>query len=110
MSPTVVKLSHLLELPVEDERGRALGHVHDVRVRRVGGEPGADAASYEIEALIVGRRGLRARFGWARGRALDRAGPADALAWDDVLALEPDRLVVRRRPDDGRGAGRTGRA
>ena len=102
MSPTVVKLSHLLELPVEDENGRALGHVHDVRVRRVGSEPGADAASYEIDALIVGRRGLRARFGWARARGLDLAGPGDALAWEDVLAVEPDRLVVRRRRDDRR--------
>jgi len=97
MSASVLKLSHLLELRVEDEDGRRLGRVQDVRVRRetAGGE--AEPPQYRVEGLIVGPRGLRVRLGWRR-----RSGPApvaeqDALPWEDVLAIEPDRLLVRRR-------------
>ena len=47
----VFKLSALLEAKVRDEGGRKLGKVHDVRVRRAG-------EGYEIEGLVVGKRGL----------------------------------------------------
>jgi hypothetical protein len=43
MSAGVVKLSRLLELPVEDQDGRSLSHVHDVRVRRT------DAGGYRVK-------------------------------------------------------------
>jgi hypothetical protein len=99
MSTTVVKLSHLLDLRVEDQDGRSLGHVHDVRVRRVtSGEPGRPP-TYQVDELIVGTRGLRVRLGWRRARGPDAVSPGDVVGWDDVLAIESDRLVIR---DSGR--------
>jgi len=90
MTPNAFKLSDLLELHVEDEDGRSLGHVHDVRVHRDGDEA-------QVEGLIIGRRGLFVRLGWRRGRDPAPVSPHDSLPWDDVLAIEADRLVVRRQ-------------
>jgi sporulation protein YlmC with PRC-barrel domain len=91
MSVDVIKLSHLLELEVQDEDGRSLGHVHDVRVQR-GGD-----GEYVVEGLITGRRGLFVRLGARRARDPAPVSPHDALPWKDVLAIEPDRIVVRRQ-------------
>ena len=91
MSTNVIKLSHLLELNVEDERGRSLGRVHDVRVRR-----SADrAAAYRVEGLIIRRRGVLVRLGWRRARKPAPLSPNDLLPWNHVVAIEADRLVVR---------------
>jgi sporulation protein YlmC with PRC-barrel domain len=91
MSTNVVRLSHLLELDVEDERGRSLGRVHDVRVRR-----SADrAAGYRVEGLIIRGRGVLVRLGWRRARNPAPLSPDDLLPWDHVVAIEADRLVVR---------------
>jgi hypothetical protein len=99
MTTTVVKLSQLLGLPVEDEDGRALGHLHDIRVRQITiGEP-TRAPRYQADSLIVGPRGLRVRLGWGRSRKPDEVAPDALLAWKDVVAIEPDRLVVRRAHD-----------
>jgi hypothetical protein len=46
--------------------------------------------------LIVGPRGLLVRLGWRRAHRPAPVAPHDALPWEDVLAIEPDRLVVRR--------------
>jgi len=89
MSAGVIKLSRLLELRVEAEDGTPVGRVHDVRVRRVDGR-------YEVEGLIVGPRGLLVRLGWRRARQ------RDVLAWKDVMAVDPDRLVVRRANSSAR--------
>jgi sporulation protein YlmC with PRC-barrel domain len=94
MSVSVLKLSKLLELRVEDEDGRSLGHVHDVRVRRT-----ADMSTYRVEGLIVGRRGLLVRLGWRHARDPAPLSPHDVLPWDHVVAIEPERLVVRRSRD-----------
>ncbi len=91
MSTDVVKLSRLLELPVEDQHGRSLGHVHDVRVRRT------ETGGYRVEGLIVGPRGLLVRLGWRRARWPAPVAPHDAVPWEDVLAIEAGRLVVRTR-------------
>jgi len=96
MTTTVVKLSDLLGLHVEDEDGRALGHVHDVRVRRITVAEPAQSPRYQVDSVIVGPRGLRVRLGWGRSREPDEVAPDALLAWDDVVAIEPDRLVVRR--------------
>ena len=90
MTSDVLKLSKLLELRVEDEDGRALGHVHDVRVRRRPDGPG-----YRVDGLIVGPRGLLVRLGWRRARDPAPLSPHDVLPWDSVVAIEPERLVVR---------------
>jgi sporulation protein YlmC with PRC-barrel domain len=88
MSTDVIKLSHLLELAVQDKSGRSLGHVHDVRVHRAGED-------YVVDGLIIGRRGLFVRLGWRRARDPASVSPRDILSWGDVLAIEDDRLIVR---------------
>ena len=96
MTTTVVKLSDLLGLQVEDEDGRALGHVHDIRVRRTTiAEPGRPPR-YQVDSVLVGPRGLRVRLGWGRSCEPNEVATDALLAWDDVVAIEPDRLVVRR--------------
>jgi len=103
MSANVVTLSHLLELRVEDEDGNSLGRVHDVRVRRVGTRSAAAQAQYEVEGLIVGRRGVLVRLGWRRAYDPAPLSPREVLRWTDVLAIEPDRLIVRRGAFDESG-------
>ena len=101
MSISVLRLSHLLELRVEDEHGRALGHVHDVRVRQVSGSTATGPPTYHVDSLIIGRRGVGVRLGWRRDRFNDSSPPGDVVAWDDVLSIDPERLVVRQ-PGDNR--------
>jgi sporulation protein YlmC with PRC-barrel domain len=88
MSVQVLKLSRLLELPVEDENGRPLGRIHDVRVKRT-----SDA--YEVAGLIIGPRGTLVRLGWRRARGPAPLAPQDAVPWDRVVAIESERIVVR---------------
>jgi hypothetical protein len=98
MSVTALKLSSLLGAHAVDERGRSIGRVHDVRVRRVA--PGGPAAApvYEVEGLVLGARGVLARLG-ALGSRRAQAQPIAALPWRDVVAVEPGRVVVRERPE-----------
>ena len=102
MTTTVVKLSDLMGLQVEDENGRALGRVHDVRVRRITDAEPARPPRYQVDSVIVGPRGLRVRLGWGRSREPDEVAPDALFAWDDLVAIEPDRLVVRRAHEDSR--------
>ena len=93
----VLKLSTLLELRVEDQDGHVLGHVHDVRVQRGSGAGPTEPPTYRVDGLIVGRRGLGVRLGWRRARGRAPVPGDDVVRWDDVLAIEPERLVVRGR-------------
>jgi sporulation protein YlmC with PRC-barrel domain len=78
---SVRKLSSLLERPVVDESGRKLGRVHDVRVD----------SDCQVEALVIGSRGLLVRLGATR----DSLPGRDAVAWADVVEVTDDRIVVR---------------
>lgn len=73
--------SSLVGRKVETESGLSLGSVHDLR-----GELGA--SRLEVVALCVGRAGWFDRLG-VRTRAHDE------VAWDSVLRIEGDRIVVR---------------
>jgi len=97
MTTSVINLSRLLGLPVEDEAGRSMGRVYDVRVRQTQTGSPTRPPTYEIEGLIVGERGMRVRLGWRRARGPGQEGGHDLLRWDDVLAVESERLLVRRR-------------
>jgi sporulation protein YlmC with PRC-barrel domain len=70
--------SSLVGRAVTTESGRDLGHCHDLR-----------AVSGRVEALVVGRRGLLEHFGVVPGKL------RDAVAWDAVVRIEGDRIVVR---------------
>jgi hypothetical protein len=102
-----VRLSQLLGKPVVDDTGRELGVVHDVAATQDGPVIGGFGAALRLDALIVGTSGIRARLGlssahvtgpWVmRGVARVR-GATDEIAWDRVLRLDPDRIVVRAQP------------
>jgi sporulation protein YlmC with PRC-barrel domain len=63
---------------VMTQSGRQFGRCHDLR-----------ASSGQVEALIVGRLGLLDRLGIAPQRA------RDAVAWEAVVRIEGQRIVVR---------------
>jgi hypothetical protein len=95
MTATVLKLSALLGATVVDDGGVTLGRVHDVRVRRVAPAGPAAPPAYEVEGLIVGRRGLLARFGALAARHDEQAQPANVLPWSRVVEVAPGRVRVR---------------
>jgi sporulation protein YlmC with PRC-barrel domain len=76
---TVRKLSELQGLPVRTGDGRALGHVHDVRVDRSGDR-------YRVSALVIGGRGLLVRLGVTRA--------AETVAWERVTEVAGDGITV----------------
>jgi hypothetical protein len=91
-----ITLAQLLHARVVDESGRDLGRVHDVRAIRDGRPAEAgQAARYRVEGLIVGRPGLRARFGLTRARRPEPLQPGEPIRWEHVVAVEPGRVVVR---------------
>jgi hypothetical protein len=95
MKTTVLKLSALLGATVVDEGGTTLGRVHDVRVRRAAPAGPAAPPAYEVEGLIVGRRGRLARLGALAARRDEQAQPADVLPWSRVVEVTPGRVRVR---------------
>jgi hypothetical protein len=81
-----LRLSDLLGALVETEDGSHVGHVHDLRAEVTDGEA-------EVVELLVGRRGALSRLGIP-----SKLGASRPVAWSDVVTLEPERIVVRRRP------------
>jgi hypothetical protein len=73
--------SALIGRPVEDQSGRSLGRLYEVRARWEGRQ-------VVFEELLVGRRGLLRRL---RGPSPGSEG----IAWEAVVDLGPDRIVVR---------------
>ena len=67
---------------VTTQSGRQFGHCHDLRL-----------SSGNVEALVVGRLGLLERLGIAPRR------PRDAVAWEAVVRIEGERIVVRDGTD-----------
>jgi sporulation protein YlmC with PRC-barrel domain len=109
---TTTCLSALLHCPVVDERGEQLGVVHDVVAVQAGTLTGGLDARVEVTAVVIGARGVRDRLGLSpahvRGpllmRLLGGAGRStDTIPWDDVTAVEDDRIIVRSRTPAGAG-------
>jgi len=73
-----VKLSELLERPIATRDGRKLGHLLDVRI---GSDKGV------VTQGIYGLRGFLERIGFRKGRA-------STFRWDQVIAIEDERIVI----------------
>jgi sporulation protein YlmC with PRC-barrel domain len=100
----VIRISQLLGRPVEDEAGERFGHVHDVRVRRAGDV-------YEVEGLVIGTRGMVVRLGLHKANDEEPLRAGDLVRWNDVAAVEDDRIVIssgRRPRREGDPAGPAG--
>jgi len=100
-----VRLSDLLGKPVVDEDGHRLGDVHDVAARRDGPAAGEFGPALQVEALLIGARGIAARLGvsavhlgqHALLRRLARIGdPAEEIPWEQVVEVRSDAIVVHR--------------
>jgi sporulation protein YlmC with PRC-barrel domain len=95
------RATDLLGLPVVDEDGRRLGRVYDLRLRL---DDGPSERTWLLEGLVVGRRGLLERFGFAAKAQRDPLLPGDVVRWDDVVAVE-EEVRVRLGAEAGSVAG-----
>jgi sporulation protein YlmC with PRC-barrel domain len=77
----VVKFSELLERPITTRDGRKLGHLLDLRIQS--GEP-------VVTEGIYGMRGFLEKIGFRKGRAR-------TFHWDQVVAIDPDRIVIEEQ-------------
>jgi sporulation protein YlmC with PRC-barrel domain len=75
----MIALSDLLGAEVRSQRGETLGRVRDVQVRLT-----ADG-TWEVDRLLLGRRGLAVRLGIPTGRP---ATDANSVSWTDVRSIE----------------------
>jgi sporulation protein YlmC with PRC-barrel domain len=82
LSGETTAFSALIGLPVEDQSGRRIGRVFEVRGRWEDG-------SILFEELLVGGRALVRRL---RGPGPDASG----IPWQAVMEVGEDRIVVRR--------------
>ena len=103
--PRRLRLSGLLGAVVVDEDGRRRGVVHDVTAAQTGPVTGGYDAAVVVTGVVVGARGVRARLGLSPAhiqgpllaRVLSRLGTStERIPWDDVVAFDHGRIVVRR--------------
>jgi sporulation protein YlmC with PRC-barrel domain len=92
-----MRISDLLEARLVTEDGEKLGHVHDVRVRRL---ERRTTEGYEMRllGLVTGKRGIRERLGVDTGRTAGPTVERDFIPWEDVVEVDGDagRVVVRQ--------------
>jgi hypothetical protein len=105
-----MRLSELLGAEVVDERGRAVGKVHDVRLEQTGPVLEGVGPSLRVKGLIVGRRALGARFGFGRGGvrgpwllrvvfgSLGRDGRY--VAWGRIRSIRTRQIRITGTADD----------
>ena len=80
--------SDLLGCRLESESGDGHGRVYDIRARR-------DGDRWRVVGLVVGPRGLLERLGVTNARREEPIVDGDLFAWEDVVALEDGRVIVR---------------
>jgi sporulation protein YlmC with PRC-barrel domain len=98
-----MRLSELLGKSVVGEDDTDLGIVHDVAAVQ-------DGEDLRVEALLIGVRGLWARFGVSpahvRGhpvlaRLAGIGRTASEIPWEQVVRVDDDRIVVVHHDDQG---------
>lgn len=86
-----MRLSAILGIPVRDESGRHLGHVHDVRGKLT-------ASGLRVTGLVFGERGIFERLGvGAPGTTVGRLRTSDVIPWTDVVRIDRRGAVVKSR-------------
>jgi sporulation protein YlmC with PRC-barrel domain len=94
----VIRASDLIGCVVRTEAGEKLGRVHDLRAHSAS----SDGGGWKLVGLVVGRGGLRARFGAGGDEAVRTAG--NVIPWEAVTRLSEGLVVVRDVLADAPGA------
>ena len=99
-----MRLSSLLAAEVISEDGSGLGHVHDVRVRRLG-HRNADGFQFRVTGLVIGSRGIRERIGLDTAASDAETVDRDFVPWEHVIEVDgaEGRIVVRLAPNESQG-------
>jgi sporulation protein YlmC with PRC-barrel domain len=85
-----MRLSAILGIPVQDESGQPLGHVHDVRGKLT-------ASGLRVTGLVVGERGIVERLGIGKPATTGRLRTSDVIPWTDLLRIDRRGAVVKSR-------------
>jgi sporulation protein YlmC with PRC-barrel domain len=94
----MIRLSDMLGCRVFTESGRKLGRVHEVRVtRRTPGTSDHTQLGWLVDGIVVGNVGLLERLGVRGAQRSEATIGSDVVRWDDVVALEDGRAIVRDR-------------
>jgi hypothetical protein len=94
----VILLSDLLEARIVDEDGESLGHVHDVRVRRLE-RRNSDGRQLRVLGLVTGRRGIRERLGIDTGRTPGPTVEREFIEWERVVEVDAAAGTVTVRAE-----------
>ena len=100
-----MRLTDLLDATVLDPQGRAIGHVHDVRLVQDGPPIGTAGASLRIDGLVIGGTKFGSRLGfsrtqvrgpWLLKRFFLRLQADERLApWADVRSVAEGEIRLR---------------
>ena len=86
----MIRATDLIGCVVQNESGKRLGRVHDLRARAVDG-------GWELEGLIVGRAGMIARM---IGSGPDPLVAGEVVPWQAITALSDGLVRTRDSVDD----------
>lgn len=81
----MIALSDLLGAEVRSRRGETLGRVRDVHVRLTA------EGTWEVDRLMLGRRGLAVRLGIPTARP---ATDANSVPWTDVRSVQAGLITT----------------
>lgn len=89
-------VSELLEARIETTEGEDLGHVHDVRVRRLQ-RRSSEGHELRVIGLVSGSRGIKERVGFDTARHTAPIAGRDVIEWERVVEVDGEggRVVVR---------------
>lgn len=82
----MIRASDLMGCDVRSESGEKLGRVHDLRAH-------ASDGGWVLMGIVVGRGGLRERFGSGAEEPV-RAG-GNVIPWEAITRLSPGLVTVR---------------
>jgi len=103
-----LRLTDLLDREVEDEDGKPIGRIFDVRLLQDGPYVAGFGAALRVDGLVVGSTAIGVRLGFHRPQVKGPwpikpvlaalARKSRHIPWDDVVAWEDGPVRVRNQP------------